>query len=604
MRKTLLPVLTLLALTGPAMAETVTVVTTLGERGLAEGFLLSGRRASSFYLPLPAGAANMRIGMKARAVVPNLQRGSVVIIVNGQPVDALRLSENPRARIVLLDTVINEGGAFRAPALDLRFRADLIAHAEFCADHFDPADTLQVLPETTIAYDVDLNAITTLKDALALLPGQPEVEVALPLTPGASAAALKLSAMLAKGGYRARFTDKADADAPAGMRLVAPSTDGTIRLEYATGRLRIDVPENADIAAFARLWQAAPLALSSEALRVEGAVVASSDPVSGFWPFPALPEPLRVVQTGELGLDFPMLDGSGRRASQTKLRLTVAPDWSDANPVITLYLNGQLIAASRAEIGENILTTTLPADLLRLSNRLSVTVDRAHAEGYCPGPNPGHAVQLLPGTGIDYEGRATGGFAVVAGALRQGGTLVLPEAAKDEGGLAYLTLASRVLSGLGVGAAPVEVRFGETSMPAGPILSIAPAGADGLVLPMGQPDVTLSTDQPLASLTADADRQRLDIRVLEGQEPPDPAGIYLGNGSAALVGPEGVIWQDTPAGSDPSILQRARELWRGLVDVLRTESALWGLIGLMVIAVVVVMARALLKRFSHREASK
>lgn len=605
MRKTLAPVLVLLALTGPAMAETVTVVTTLGERGLTEGFLLSGRQASSFYLPLPGGTAitNVRIGMKARAVAPNLQRGSVVVIVNGQPVDALRLSENPRAQIVLLDTVINEGGAFRAPALDLRFRADLIAHAEFCTDHFDPADTLQVLPETTIAYDVDLDAITTLRDALALLSGQPEVEVALPLTPTASAAALKLSAMLANGGYRARFTDRADADAPASLRLVGPSADGMIRLEYETGRLRIEVPENADIAAFARLWQAAPLAVSSEALRAEGAVVASSGAASGFWPFPALPGPLRVVQTGELGLDFPMLDGRGRRAGEAKLRLTVAPDWSDANPVITLYLNGQLIAASRAEIGENILTATLPEGLLRLSNRLSVTVDRAQAEGFCPGPNPGHAVQLLPGTGIDYEGRATGGFAVVADALRKGGTLVLPEAAKGEGGLAYLTLAARVLSGLGVGAAPVDVSFGATTPPAGPVLSIAPAGAGGLVLPIGQPDVTLSTHQPLASLAADADRQRLDIRVLEGQELPDPAGIYLGNSSAALVGPEGVIWQDTPTGSDPSILQRAREVSRGLVDVLRIEGVFWGLIGLAVIAVVV-LVRALLKRYFHRKASK
>lgn len=605
MRETLPAVLMLLALTGPAVAETVTVTTTLGDRGFTEGFLLSGRQASSLYLPLPAGTAitNVHVGMKARAVAPNLQRGSVVIIVNGQPVDALRLRENPRAQMLLLDTLINQGEAFRAPALDLRFRADLIAHAEFCTDHFDPADTMQVLPETTIAYDIDLDAVTTLRDALALLPGQPEVELTLPLTPGASAAALKLAAMLANEGYRARFTDKADADATAGMRLVAPSADGTIRLEHETGGLRIHVPENADIAAFARLWQAAPLALAAEALRVEGPNVASSGPASGFWPFPALPGPLRVVQTGELGLDFPMLDGSGRRASQVKLRLTVAPDWSDAKPVITLYLNGQLIAASRAEIGENILTATLPGDLLRLSNRLSVTVDRAQAEGYCPGPNPGHAVQLLPGTGIDYGMGATGGFAVVAGALRQGGTLILPEAAKGKDGLAYLTLASRVLSGLGVGAAPVAVTFGQTTMPAGPVLSITPAGAEGLVLPIGQPEVTLSTDQPLAGLTADADRQRLDIRVLEGQALPDPAGIYLGNSSAALVGPEGVIWQDSPTGRDPSIVERAREVSRGLVEVLRLEGVFWGLVGLLVIAVVV-LARALLKRYFRREASK
>lgn len=603
MRKTLLPVLALLVMVGPAIAETVTVETTLAERGFAEGFLLSGRQASSLYLPLPTGTAitNLRIGMKAQLVAPNLQRGSVVIMVNGQPVDALRFDEDPRAQILRLDTVVNQGGSFQAPALDLRFRADLIAHAEFCADHFDPADTLQVLPETTIAYDIDLAAVTTLRDALALLPGLAEVEVASPLTPDASAAVLKLGALLASGGYRAKFVEASDATV--GLSLTAPSADGAIRLAHEPGRLRILVPENADIAAFARLWQAVPAALSGETLQATSAVAPSSAGADGFWAFPTLPGPLRVVQTGALGLDFPMLDGTGRRASQVRLRLTVAPDWSDANPVITLYLNGQLITASRAKIGENTLTATLPGELLRLSNRLDVTVDRAQAEGYCPGPNPGQAVQLLAGTGIDYDGRASGGFAAVAGALRQGGTLVLPEAASDEGGLAYLTLASRVLSGLGVGAAPVDVAFGEAATPSGPVLSIAAAGVDGLILPMGQPELTLSTDQPLASLLANADRQRLDIRVLEGQPLPDPAGIFLGNGGAALVGPEGVIWQDSPTDSGPSILQRARDVSRGLVDVLRIDGVFWSLVGMMVIALVV-LARALLKRFFDDQASR
>ena len=603
MRKTLLPVLALLVMVGPAIAETVTVETTLAERGFAEGFLLSGRQASSLYLPLPTGTAitNLRIGMKAQLVAPNLQRGSVVIMVNGQPVDALRLDEDPRAQILRLDTVVNQGGSFQAPALDLRFRADLIAHAEFCADHFDPADTLQVLPETTIAYDIDLAAVTTLRDALALLPGLAEVEVASPLTPGASAAVLKLGALLASGGYRASFTEASDATV--GLSLTAPSADGAIRLAHEPGRLRILVPENADIAAFARLWQAVP-----------GGLVRRGA---------ARDQRGRSAQRRRrwlLGLSHPARAAARRADRCAGARLSHArrhwpprqpgpaspdggPDWSDANPVITLYLNGQLITASRAKIGENTLTATLPGELLRLSNRLDVTVDRAQAEGYCPGPNPGQAVQLLAGTGIDYDGRASGGFAVVAGALRQGGTLVLPEAASDEGGLAYLTLASRVLSGLGVGAAPVDVAFGEAATPIGPVLSIAAAGVDGLVLPMGQPELTLSTDQPLASLLANADRQRLDIRVLEGQPLPDPAGIFLGNGGAALVGPEGVIWQDSPTDSGPSILQRARDVSRGLVDVLRIDGVFWSLVGMMVIALVV-LARALLKRFFDDQASR
>ena len=605
MRRSVLPTLLLLALTTPVLAQTVTITTSLGDRGFAQGFLLSGRQSLSFYLPLPAGTdiSNVRIGMKGLAVAPNLQRGSVVISVNGQPVDALRLEENQRAQAVQLDTVVDEGGAFRAPSLDLRFRADLLAHAEFCADNFDPADSLQILPDTTISYDVDLAAVTTLSDALALLPGQPVLELPLPLTPETSAAALKLSAMLARRGYRASMAEQADPDAVASLRLMPASADGAITLEHDNGKLAILVPDNADIAAFDRLWQFAPAALGSAALKANGPLVEATAPAPRFWRFPILPGPMRVVQTGELGLDFPMLDGNGRGAGQLRLRLTVAPDWSNARPVITLYLNGHLFTASRAEIGENMLTATLPADLLLLSNRLSVTVDRAQVEGYCSGPNPGHAVQLLPGTGIVYDGVATGGFALVGDALRRGGTVILPEAARGESGLAYLTLASRVLTGLGAGSAPLLVAFGDTAVAAGPVLSIAPAGADGLVLPIGQPDVTIASDQSLATLSADPVQQRLDVSVSDAQDLPDPTGIFLGNSGVALLGSEGVIWQDTPTMAAPSAVQRAREASQGIADVLRNGGVVWVLLGLGAINLVV-LARALIKGDARRKASK
>ena len=414
--------LMLMAMSGSALGQTVTVTTTLGDRGFPDGLLLSGRQASSVYVPLPAGTdiSNVRIGMMGRAVAPNVQRGSVVISVNGNPVDALRFDESSRAQVVALDTLLNEGEPFRASALDLRFRADLIAHAELCTDQFEPTDTLQVLPETTIVYDVDLQAVTTLGDALALLPAEPMVELPTPLTPELSAAALKVSAMLANKGYRPVFTGTADANAVAGIRLVAPREDGAIRLEHVSEGLLIHVPENADIAAFARLWQAAPSALAGEVLQTSSGAAATTSGAlpTSFWPVPTLPGPMRVVQTGELGFDFPVLDNAGQGASEVVLRLSVAPDWSGVYPVITVHLNGHLIEAKRAGFGENILNIPLAGDALRLSNRLNVTVDRAQAKGHCLGTSPGHAVQLLPGTGINYDGGVTGGFAAVSGGLR------------------------------------------------------------------------------------------------------------------------------------------------------------------------------------------
>ena len=605
MRKSWLSALLLLSLTAPVVAETVTITTSLGDRGFPQGFLLSGRQASSFYLPLPASTdiSNVRIDMQGLAVAPNLQRGSVVISVNGQPVDALRLHEQQRAQAVRLDTLLIEGKPLRAPALDLRFRADLLADAKLCADDFDPANSLQVLPETTISYDVDLDAVTTLSDALALLPGQPVLALPLPLTSEMSAAALKLTAMLANRGYCASLAAHADPDAVATLRLGPPSDDGTITLEHDNGKLAILVPENADIAAFDRVWQFAPEALGSAALKASSMPEQRTAPQSSFWAFPVLPEPKRVVQTGELGLDFPMLDVNGRGAGQLKLSLMVAPDWSNTKPVITLYLNGQMISASRAEFGENLLTATLPPNLLLLANRLSVTVDRALAEGYCAGTNAGHVVQLLPGTGIVYDGVAANGFALVGSALRQGGTVLLPESAKGDNGPAYLTLASRVLGGLGSGPAPLVVAFGKSPVSPGPVLSIAPAGPNGLVLPLGAPDVTISSDQPLASLSADAVHQRLEIQVSDEKNLPDPMGIFLGDSAQALIGSQGVTWQDTVVQPDPSALELARDTSQDIIDVLRNGGMTWVFLGLGIIALIV-LTRALIKSNTDRKASK
>ncbi|MGV8856499.1 MAG: hypothetical protein ACOH2L_17865 [Devosia sp.] len=605
MRKSLLSTLLLLAITGPVLAQTVTITTSLGDHGFAQGFLLSGRQASSFYLPLPAGTdiSNLHVAMKGLAVAPNIQRGSVVISVNGQPVDALRLGKSQGAEALHLDAVVDGGGAFRAPALDLRFRADMLASDEICADNFDPADIIQILPDTTISFDVDLAAVTTLSDALALLPWQPVLEMPLPLTPETSAAALQLSSALARRGYRASMAEQAGPDAVASLRLVPASANGAITLEHDNNKLAILVPENADIAAFDRLWQFAPAALGSAAIKSDVPLVEATAPAPRFWRFPILPGPMRVVQTGELGLDFPMLNVNGRSASQIRLRLTVAPDWSNARPVVTLYLNGQLFSASRAEIGENMLTATLPADLLLLSNRLSVTVDRAQVEGYCSGLNPGHAVELLPGSGVVYDGVAEGGFALVGDALRRGGTVILPEAARGENGLPYLNLASRVLTGLGAGPAPLMVAFGDTVVAAGPVLSIAPASAEGLVMPIGHPNLTLESDQPLATLTADAEEQRLDISVSDAQDLPDPTGIFLGNSDAAVLGSEGVIWQNAPTVTDSSAVQRARDASEGIVDVVRNGGLIWVLLSFVIVSLVV-LARALIKGNARRKASK
>ncbi|NMA97648.1 MAG: cellulose biosynthesis cyclic di-GMP-binding regulatory protein BcsB [Phyllobacteriaceae bacterium] len=607
MRMTTMAML-LLATTTPVWAETVTVSTTLADRGLTDGMLLSGRGAGTFYLPLPTGVdvSNVRVIMDGKAVTPNMQRGSVVVSVNGQPVEALRLREAQSAQNVALEALMAEGQSIRASGLDVRFRADLIAEAEACGYDYDPANTLQILPTTSVSFDVDLAAVNSVGDALALLPAEPTIVLGAPLTEAASAVGLQLARSLASRGYRAQFATEANGDDPVSIRVI--ESGAQTRLVHEAGKLVVEVASDVDVSALSRLWQAAPAALVGEVIEADSTNVAGTASVSGFWAAPALPGAVRVLQTADLGLDFGMLDVNGRVAQEARLRLTVAPDWSTVKPIVTIYLNGQLIVAQRAEVGENIIRAPLPQDLLQLSNRLTVTVDRAQEEGYCPGPNPGHAVQLLPGTGVAYGEGKPGGFASVGAALRVGGTVVLPADSGDEERLGYLELAARVLPGLGSGVSPLEVSFGDVTPTDGQaVIRIAESDAAGLSLPIasnrGRPDLTFSTDRPMASLVADAATRRLDVTVLEGQGVPDPEGVFLANGAEALIGDKGVIWQDTPTGTDPSLIQRVREASRGMRDVLRAEGLLWGGIAVGFVAFILV-ARGLIAQFFRRRSRK
>lgn len=115
--------------------------------------------------------------------------------------------------------------------------------------------------------------------------------------------------------------------------------------------------------------------------------------------------------------------------------------------------------------------------------------------------------------------------------------------------------------------------------------------------------MTFSTNRPLASIVADSAARRLDIKVLEGQGIPDPKGVFLANGAQALLGEEGVIWQDTPTGNDPSLAQRARDASYNMRDVLRADGLLWGGVALAMIGLIFLI-RWLIAGFFRRRAKQ
>jgi hypothetical protein len=570
-------------------------------------------RLQSVFVALPRGAqvSNARLVVDGQSITPTLQRGSFSIDVNGQPVDAVSL--NGKSGLVPLQRTIAlpDDRLSGADALNIRFETDLRASTDPCTDDIDPANSVTISPQSRITFDVDIGEVRSIEDAIALLPQRPLVQ--LPAQPSVSSeiatAALQLGVLLAARGLEPRFESARGSDTVA-IRLDAGrnrSTDSTsVQIERNGNKIDIVVDPNSDLTALGLLLQAAPDALVGEQAAISRAKSRSQPTVDNFQAFSPLPPAQRIRRYGEWSLGFPVAANNGSLADTAFLKLAIAPDWSVERPIVTIYLNEQIVAITRPDIGESSMSVPLPTPLLRLTNVLRVTLERAGGRPYCAAIDQGPAAQILPGSGLFLgDGKGTG-FTGIAHAFGGGGQVALPRIATDSSSIGpYLQLASKLLASFRPRAGEISVVFGTlSSSAAGGILRFEIIDRDGLVLPITDQidgrDLRYDVSSRLAGLSAEDDGQTLLVQLTDARNLPQPRSLYLGTGSKALITDKGVVWQNSVRSAGPSAVDQIRKFGENIFSKNGLVVALLaiGLIGLLLISRIIV--KTIFKRIRAR----
>lgn len=596
-------------LTGSAQAQPVTIETTVGERGFPDGVVLRGQATSSVYVALPRNVpiTNGRLTIDGQSSTPTLRHGSFGVDLNGRPVDALGLNATSGATPFQRTIALGSERLNGVDALNIRFDADLRTDADSCSDDVDLANSVTVAPTSRIAFDVDIGRVNSVADAIALLPYR--ALVLLPaqqaVTPEIAATALRVGTLLMGQGREPRFETMRGADAVA-VRIapVQEATAGSpsVRIERDGNRVEIVVDPAADFTAFERMLQVAPGAL------VGGKVVASQGPVKDqpteehFRAFPVLPPAQQIKRFGEWRLNFPLVTSNGRLPESALLKFFIAPDWSGENPILTMYLNDQIVGATRPEPGQGDISVNLPESLLRFSNTLRVTIERAAGKNYCAATDRGQAAQILPGSGLNLGDSKGSGFVGVANAFAVEGLVVLPAGAADANVVGpFLRLSSKILASLGTQARKLSVAFGTQSSPSDTgTIRFEVVGPAGLTLTMADQiaarELRYEVNSPLAVLSADDGGRTLLVQLSDVQDIPQPRALYLGEGSKALVANSGVVWQNTATHEGPSIGTQAWSLWQSISS--KAGIAFW-LVGLALVSLIL-SSRAILKAMFDR----
>lgn len=590
-----------------AYAQTITIETTLRELGFANGLVLRGRAASNVFVALPRGArvTHGRLVIDGQSSTPTLQRGSFSIDVNGQPVEAVGLTGKGGLAPLQRSIALRDDRLNGFDALNIRFETDLRATTDPCADDVDPANSVTISPSSRIAFDVDLGGVRTIADAIALLPHRPLVQLPAPpaVSPEIATAALQLGVLLTGQGMEPRFAS-ARGDDPIAVRLDAarnrrPSSP-SIQIERNGDKLDIVVDPSGDFIALGRLLQSAPSALAGEYAAISRSPTRLQRTEDSFRQFAALPPAQRIKRYGDWHLNFPLVASNGRLTDSALIKLFISPDWSGERPILTIYLNDQIVAAARPETGQSDVSVPLPASLLRFSNILRVSLERAGGERYCAAADQGQAAQILPGSGLVLGDDKGTGFIRVAHAFGNEGQVAIPQSAAETSAVGpYLELTSKILASFGAHARKFSVVFGTpASSSAGGMLRFEAVGPGGLILSIADQvegrDLRYAVDSSLAVLSAQEDGRTLLVQLSDAQNPPQPRSLYLGGGSKALVDNSRVVWQNSAPSAGPSIVRRAWALGESIFN--KTGVA----IGLVVTLGLLLSSRAFIKAVFNR----
>ncbi len=542
-----------------ANATVSSIHVALQDRGFGNGIQLRYRESGAvfFRLPTSANVSNLRLHLQAQITAPNLFRGSLLVTANGQPVGAVQLAQNDGVRSFEKNLEIDRHLIAQDGSINLRFEAELLANSDPCANDFDPANVVSILPATTLTYDVDLNTVQTLTDALRLLPHNAQILVSPNenISPALGTTALQLSTLMIEHGINPAIETRRN-DSPVTILLKhgsEPTVGEIATLERSDEKLNIAINTGGDVTALTHLWQLAPATITGGQATASRSAINERDDHTDFREFTSLALAKSIRQTAEWVLPFSLLADDGRFTKRAKIKFALAPDWSDESPIATIYLNGQLISAARLNPGDNEIRFSLPIPVLDFHNNLRVVVKRSGEKRYCTPAFNDQTIQILPGSGVFFGNETGYGFAQVARQLAKGGILALPaEASQPPIAIRYLNFASKVIAAFGLNADDIDVAIGsDKKAPNTPkaTFSFETTGVQGLQIPFTSRaeriDLKALSTPALVGLFSNADGTRLRAVLSHTNEIPDPATLYLSAASGnALIGPGGTVWRD------------------------------------------------------------
>ena len=615
---------------------------TFAELGFPTGVSLDGlnaERVVSFRLPshAPLDSAVLRLFVRfSRAALPesNLQifagtvRIGVIMRSAADSGGAAGFHVNVPARLL--------AGDF----LSLTLRSSVGTVRDRCLDQRLSLSFIEIDPASSFTYYAPLGAISTIRQAWAILPDT--ITLALPnrrLNADEFRAAYTVGIAAANEGRAVRYgrlpapgdiTIGTPADFAAAesvtTRPVAGANISVFRFGSASGDrvgIALDAQRGATGAALLEPhWL--PLT-SSPALRVGAAApsleVVQDNPTFADLGITDLERDVGGEAVWRIPLDLRSMP-AGRVPSRVELRLVTAPNTNDRQIVFFAFLNGTLVRSSDVtESGaQQLIELRLPSSLLVTRNELRLVIQRhLPASDACTQLDYPLPAQILPSSRVfttkaDLGAKA---FTAITAQIAPSSPVYLPERALDAPG-DYLPLLVPLGRAFWFGErAPTPVFYGSTApaTPSGTFVMIGrPSGVD-LAAPLQSDSgrFTIHRKDAAAPMLDIADLRRWSVAQVVGwgshiglqvlpaatrSRLPDYPDAY-GASSLVLADADSSVFQLSPSGRDagllfndgPTILERIRGDW-----------VLWTVFLLLIAGPPLVLAaRAILRRTPRRQ---
>lgn len=561
-------------------ARLVERTVTLADLGFADGISFtgfSGRR--DLYFPLPVGVPvrDIKLAGGIEAQAPQPIRASMQILVDDRPRWNAMPAVGGGVQPLALDIIHGDAGQ---PFVKVSFLYGAAWSEDRCMDQRLPGGYATLRPDTVLHYRFDPAAITSVRDALAVLPRK----VRIALSAGNASrdhyeAALALGLELTRQGRKVEFVrlptvpaagiaaefaiaPMAELAALVGTLPAGVEANGTVRLVMAGGLPVIALTEGADVGTVGYLASGWHRLAGGAALtpRAGQGVPAEKDRL-GFAAL-GLGDGIReVADRGEWDLRFDYAAvPKGQKPSALDITLTPGAAIGGDPQLAHIFVNNLLLrSVSLADGGATRrLSVPLPDGLVGRSNALRVVLQRQTKGGDCREAPMASPAQLLPDSGVVMAGDtgAPGDFFALGAAFADGLDVVVPAAALADPA-ATLALATRALDGLVQDSAGLRVVVDDgkgaatgrpflllpgVKMPAGLPVALD-QGAVKVVDRQGRTllDVTGAPTLLLAQLAQEAGQVGLVLQATGAGPVPLPETLPLDRGTVAFADADGLL---------------------------------------------------------------